>query len=95
MEINFKILGYRKAQRYAVRRSIEQALSNLPDTHSDLMVNIEEIKDIPEIFKYTQVLIYPSVVINEQLVCVGRIPKQKEVKVLITQEINKINGVIS
>jgi hypothetical protein len=47
--------------------------------HSGLELDIMELKDLQEIQRYTQVFVYPSLVVNEQLVCVGRFPHKDEV----------------
>jgi hypothetical protein len=44
-----------------------------------LELNTMEMKDLLEIQRYTQVFIHPSLVINEQLECVGRFPKKYEI----------------
>lgn len=88
-EIPVKILGYRKAQRYAVRRAFEQALQKLGDLSVGTVVTISEIKDVDEILRYTPVLIYPSLMIGGRLVCNGRIPRQQEVHEWLLDEISK------
>jgi hypothetical protein len=89
MRVPIKILGYRKAQRYAVRRAIEQALNTLSLKQIHFDVTIEEITSVQEILKFTQVLIYPSVVLNDKVICSGRIPKQSEMEQWILQELKK------
>lgn len=88
MRLVFNILGYRNAQRYVVRRAINQALLNLASDQIEPEVKIEETSDVSEILKYTQVLIYPSVMLNNRLICVGRIPKQDEMKHWVLEEIS-------
>jgi len=77
--INIKILGLRQPERYTVRRMVLSAQSELQAQYPDLAVEIAEIKDPSEIGKYALVLILPSLVINEKLVCTGRFPAKKEV----------------
>ena len=73
MKIRVKILGSRTPQRYAVRRLWQ---SRLPwDFSPDFLVDITEVKDLAEIEKVTPVLIYPSLVVNDKLVFLGRFPK--------------------
>jgi len=67
--INVKILGLRQPERYAVRRMVLSAQSELQTQYPDLAVEIAEIKDPSEIGKYALVLILPSLVVNEKLVC--------------------------
>jgi len=42
-------------------------------------INLEEVKELAEMEKFTPVVILPSLVVNEKLVCVGRFPKKDEV----------------
>jgi hypothetical protein len=79
MKIVVKILGTKTPQRYAVRRAVVAAQAALELEHSDLLVDISEVKDLAEIEKVTQVFIYPSLVMNDKLVCVGRFPKKGEI----------------
>jgi len=78
MRIGVKILGHNIPQRYAVRRAAPAAWNELLREHPGLELDIVELKDLLEIQRYTQVFVYPSLVVNEQLVCVGRLPKKEE-----------------
>jgi len=77
--INVKILSYKSPQRYAVKRTIIAAQNVLYKEYPNLEVNVTEVKELSEIEKVTQVLILPSLVVNEKLVCVGRFPKKDEI----------------
>lgn len=77
--IPVKILSYRRPQRYAVRRTLLAARDVLRKTYPDFYFEIVEVKTSQEIEQYTPVLILPSLVVNEKLVCVGRFPKKDEV----------------
>lgn len=44
-----------------------------------LQVDITEVKSRAEIEAYTPVVVYPSLVVNERLVCVGRFPRKDEI----------------
>lgn len=76
--LEIKILSYKSPQRYAVRKTITAAHSELCKRYPDLEIHLSEIKDVPEMLKYTQVLILPSLIVNGKLVCVGRFPKKNE-----------------
>ncbi|MBU2609468.1 MAG: thioredoxin family protein [Chloroflexi bacterium] len=76
--ITVKILGLRQPERYAVRRMVLSAQSELQAQYPDLAVEITEINDPNEIGKYAFVLVLPSLVINEKLVCSGRFPSKDE-----------------
>ena len=67
--INIKILGLRQPERYAIRRMILSAQSELQAQYPDLEVEIAEVQDPSEIGKYALLLILPSLVVNEKLVC--------------------------
>ena len=77
--IAVKILGLRQPERYAIRRMVLSAQSELQAHYPDLAMEITEIKDPREIGKYALVLILPSLVVNEKLVCSGRFPAKEEV----------------
>ncbi len=77
--IDIKILSYKSPQRYAVRQTLLAARNELRKTHPDLDLSITEVKKLAEMEEYTHVVIYPSLVINDELVCIGRFPKKGEV----------------
>ncbi len=77
--ISVKILGYKSPQRYAIQRTVVAAQIELHKAHPDLEVTITEVKELEEILRYTPVFVFPSLAINEKLVCVGRFPKKEEV----------------
>jgi hypothetical protein len=79
--IDLKILSYHSAQRYAVRQTVIAAQRTLRNEHPDLEISITELKDWARIEQYTPVLSAPSLVVNEKLVCVGRVPSRNEVLV--------------
>ncbi len=79
MVIDVKILSYKSPQRYAVKRTLVAAQSELQRTLPDLEIALTEVKDLSEMEKYTAVVILPSLVVNDKLVCVGRFPKKDEV----------------
>ncbi len=76
--VNVKILSYKGPQRYAVKRTLLAAWSELRKTHPDFEMTMTELKTIEAMEQYTPVLILPSLVVNEKLVCVGRFPKKDE-----------------
>ena len=78
MLINVKVLSYRTPQRYAVKRTLVAAQSALLKEYPDLKVSVTEVKELSEIEKITPVVILPSLVVNEKLVCVGRFPHKDE-----------------
>jgi len=77
--IEVKILGYHAAQRYAIRQTLLSAQRILSAEYPAIKISITELKSWPQIEPYTPVLSAPSLVINEKLVCIGRIPSRQEV----------------
>lgn len=77
--INVTILSYKTPQRYAVKRTVMAAQNELQKINPNLEIAITEIKDLDDIEKITQVVILPSLMVNEKLVCIGRFPKKDEV----------------
>ena len=74
-----KILSLGVPERYAVRRMVTAASRELQSRFPDLEVEIIDISDSSEIGKYAQVLVLPTLVINEKVVCTGRFPIRQEV----------------
>ncbi len=77
--IQIKILSYKSPQRYAVKRTLMAAQNELRRSVPHLEIDVTEVKDLSEMEKYTQVVILPSLVVNDRLVCIGRFPKKDEV----------------
>jgi len=44
-----------------------------------MSLSITEVKELSEMEKHTAVLILPSLVVRDKLVCVGRFPKKDEI----------------
>jgi hypothetical protein len=79
MLITVKILSTKSPMRYCVRRLVVLAETVLMAEYPDLEVKILELKTTEEIYKYTQVLMAPGLVINEKLVYNVWIPTQEMV----------------
>jgi len=89
MRIGVKILGHKTPQRYAVRRAVLAAQTALSQEFPDLLVEIAEVRECSEIEKITPVVIYPSLVVNDRLVCVGRFPKKDEILIWFQQALQE------
>jgi len=89
MRIGVKIFSYKSPQRYAVRRAVLAAQAALRREYSDLLVEIAEVRECSEIEKVTPVVIYPSLAVNDWLVCVGRFPNQDEILVWFQQALQE------
>jgi hypothetical protein len=77
--LNVKILSIQYPERYAVRRLVTMAHEELQSEHPGLEMNITEIGDAGQICEYASVIILPTLVINEKVVCTGRFPGKAEV----------------
>jgi len=89
MRISVRILGHKSPQRYAVRRAVLAAQIALSQEYPDLLVEIAEVRERSEIEKVTPVIIYPSLVVNDWLVCVGRFPSKDEILIWFQQALQE------
>jgi hypothetical protein len=74
-----KILSLGNPERYAVRRIVAAVLHELQVIHPQLEVTISEVNDAGHIGRYASVLVMPTLVINEKVLCSGRFPTRDEV----------------
>ena len=77
--LTVKILGLQYPERYVVRRLVAAAQQELLSKCPYLELDIAEVTDPGEIGKYAFVLVLPTLVINEKVVCSGRFPAKEEV----------------
>jgi hypothetical protein len=87
LKIELKILAYKRPQRYAVHKAVVAALEEVHRMNPSLQVVVEEIRKLEDIQVFTPVTIYPSLMLNGRLVCVGRFPRREEIISWLTQEI--------
>jgi len=76
--LSIKVLGPGCANCVKVAQLAQQAVNSL-----SVEAQIEKVTEMPEIIKY-RVLATPALVINEKLVCAGRIPTPAEVTDWVT-----------
>ena len=76
--LSIKVLGPGCSNCHAVEQLAQQAVKYLGEE-----AVIEKITAVPEIAKY-RILATPGLVINEKVVCAGRIPTPAEVTTWIT-----------
>lgn len=81
--MNIKILGSGCARCHQLEKTAREVVREL-----SIDATIEEVKDINRIVDYA-VLTTPGLVINEELVCTGRVPTKAEVTQLITNALTK------
>lgn len=88
-----KILGTGCPNCVRLENTTKQAIKEL-----DLNIEVEKITDIEKIMSYG-IMSTPALVLNEKVLCSGRIPDTEEIKNLITEEIKEfgknIGGVCS
>ncbi len=85
--IPVKILSSKRTQRYSISRTVIQAKSAFEKEHPEFVLDITQVTTSQEIFKYTPVFAYPSLMIGDKLVCVGRFPKKDEIMGWLKMEI--------
>jgi hypothetical protein len=76
--LNIKVLGPGCAKCYTVERAAAAGLEVLAKDNPDLEATLVHIEDILEIEQYP-ILFTPALVVNEKVVCAGRIPKKDEI----------------
>jgi small redox-active disulfide protein 2 len=78
-----KILGTGCAKCMQLEKNAKEAVKEL-----GIDAKIEEVKDITKILEYP-ILTTPGLVIDEEVVCSGKIPSKEEVKKYITSASGK------
>ena len=76
--LSIKVLGPGCANCVKVAQLAQQAVNTL-----SIEAQIEKVTEMPEIVKY-RILATPGLVINEKVVCAGRIPTVAEVTTWVT-----------
>ncbi len=72
--LTVKILSLGAPERYAVHRMVSAVQHEL-----QFQMTITEVTDASEIIRYALVLVLPTLVINEKVVCSGRFPTKEEI----------------
>lgn len=81
--MNIKILGLGCARCHQLEKTTREVVKEL-----GIDASIEEVKDMMKIVQYP-ILTTPALVINEELVCAGRVPTKAEVTHLIANALTK------
>lgn len=81
--MNIKILGPGCARCHQLEKTTREVVKEL-----GIDPSIEEVKDINEIITY-HILTTPGLVLNDELVCSGRVPSKAEISQFITTALNK------
>jgi hypothetical protein len=89
--LTVKILSLGAPERYAVRRMVTAAQQDLLTADPRLQMTISDVNDADQIGRYASVLVLPTLVINEKVVCSGRFPSRKEIVGWLQEAMNKRN----
>jgi small redox-active disulfide protein 2 len=81
--MKIKILGTGCAKCHQLEQTARQVVKELA-----IDATIEEVKDMKKIMEYP-ILTTPGLVVNEELVCSGRIPTKSEVTQFIINALDK------
>jgi len=81
--VKIKILGTGCAKCHQLEQTARQAVKELA-----IDATIEEVKDMKKIMEYP-ILTTPGLVVNEELVCSGRIPSKSEMTRFIITALDK------
>jgi small redox-active disulfide protein 2 len=81
--MNIKILGTGCARCHQLEKTTKEVVKEM-----GIDATIEEVKDINKIVEYA-VLTTPGLVVNEELVCAGRVPTKAELTQLIANALTK------
>ena len=81
--MKIKILGTGCAKCHQLEQTARQVVKELA-----VNASIEEVKDLKKIMEYP-ILTTPALVVNEELVCSGRIPSKSEVTQFIINALDK------
>ena len=81
--MKIKILGPGCARCQQLEKTAQEVVREL-----SIDTTIEEVKDIKKIMEYP-ILTTPGLVIDEKLVCSGRVPTKAEVTTFITTALSK------
>jgi small redox-active disulfide protein 2 len=84
--MKIKILGPGCARCHQLEQTAKEVVKELK-----IDASIEEVKDIKKIIEYP-ILATPGLVVNEELVCSGRVPTKAEVTQLIINALDKEEG---
>ncbi|RME37441.1 MAG: thioredoxin family protein [Thermoflexia bacterium] len=91
MSLNIKVLGPGCEACDWVEQQAIAALEILAEENPDLEATIQHITDYAEITRYP-ILFTPGLVVNEKLVCAGRIPRIEEVVTWLREALNGTGG---
>jgi len=86
--LQIKVLGPGCRNYYLLEQMAAASLEDLLEEHPDLKATLEHIENPLEFQKYP-ILFTPGLVVNEKLVCAGRVPSKKEVTGWLSSAFNQ------
>ena len=81
--MKIKVLGPGCARCHQLEQTTKEVLKEL-----GIDAEVEEVKDMKKIMEYP-ILTTPGLVINEKIVCSGRVPSKAEVTTFITTALDR------
>jgi len=81
--VKIKILGTGCSRCHQLEQTVKDAVKDL-----GIEASLEEVKDIKKIMSYP-ILTTPGLVVNEEVICSGRVPNKAEVTQLIVSALEK------
>jgi len=86
--LKIKVLGPGCPNCQRVEQRAEAALKALAEEHPSLEATIQHVTDYDKIMAYP-IMATPGLVVNEQLICSGRIPRVDEVVGWLREALDK------
>jgi hypothetical protein len=87
--LNIKILGPGCFNCFAVEEAVVLSLEQLSERYPDLEITLQHVQDPVEIRQYP-IFATPGLVINEKVICAGRIPSVDEVLEWLTTSVQEV-----
>jgi hypothetical protein len=76
--LKVKVLGPGCYNCYALEQAVAEALEDLMQENGSIQATLQQVDDPLEIAQYP-ILFTPGLVVNETLVCAGRVPQKAEI----------------
>lgn len=87
MALNIKILGPGCPKCHRVEQYAVEALERLSEEEPELEATLQHVREFGKMMEY-DILATPGLVVNEKVVCAGRIPGVDEVVTWLREALN-------